>query len=498
MMWVVVNLRLWIFPISMLIATPFTRAQSPPPIETPSTFPSQAPSQIETLKPSLWPTSKPSNIPTVIEAELRSFTETAITIILTGVLPLNPEETLYFQTRTEEYIEFYYNNGAAERLSLTGSRGVYDVNVTISNISMNPPFTNVRKLANKCSTEAAADIHHQDGIGPCASFSNRRRLQIEDELRIKYDQTMIYRFDGLLDEETAAELTNKYLIQDPFNTIIRRSDYIDFLRGGQSSDPDARVFENLTKVGPPELFVERKEISMLTIIASAAGGGVFLLVIIVFFIWRKRKGKAMDDDDFRDYDPRRMGENRVLPLSDNSTLEEPRQDGVFRSQNSIQGRGYPGSIVTDDPDYMYSQSYYGGEQTVISATDGTMGGSTLQSSRFSTGGSILGSTGAGQSLFDEQSFEAYRNQGRARKEEIIEIYAPAGKLGVVIDTPNTGAPILHRIKETCPIADKLRVGDRLIAVDDEDVRSMTAVKVSKLISQKSANPTRKFTIVRSL
>jgi C-terminal processing protease CtpA/Prc len=147
---------------------------------------------------------------------------------------------------------------------------------------------------------------------------------------------------------------------------------------------------------------------------------------------------------------------------------------------------------------MYSQSYYGGEQTVISATDGTMGGSTLQSSRFSSGGSILGSTVAGQSLFDEQSFEAYRNQGRARKEEVIEIYAPAGKLGVVIDTPNTGAPILHRIKETCPIADKLQVGDRLIAVDDEDVRSMTAVKVSKLISQKSANPTRKFTIVRSL
>jgi hypothetical protein len=41
------------------------------------------------------------------------------------------------------------------------------------------------------------------------------------------------------------------------------------------------------------------------------------------------------------------------------------------------------------------------------------------------------------------------------------------------------------------------VGDKLVAVDDEDVRTMTAVKVSKLISRKSANPSRKLTIVRT-
>lgn len=111
-----------------------------------------------------------------------------------------------------------------------------------------------------------------------------------------------------------------------------------------------------------------------------------------------------------------------------------------------------------------------------------------------------------QSVFteDEQSFENHlRNRskgnggsGVAQKEEYFDIYAPGGKLGVVIDTPNSGAPVVHNIKETCPIADQLRVGDKLIAVDDEDVRSMTAVKVSKLISQKSNNPTRKFTISR--
>ena len=83
------------------------------------------------------------------------------------------------------------------------------------------------------------------------------------------------------------------------------------------------------------------------------------------------------------------------------------------------------------------------------------------------------------------------------KEEIIEIDAPAGKLGVVIDTPDDGAPVVHAVKDSSVIADQICVGDKLIAVDDEDVRSMTAIKVSKLISKKSANPSRKLTIVRT-
>jgi C-terminal processing protease CtpA/Prc len=83
------------------------------------------------------------------------------------------------------------------------------------------------------------------------------------------------------------------------------------------------------------------------------------------------------------------------------------------------------------------------------------------------------------------------------KEEIIIVNAPAGKLGVVIDTPDDGAPVVHAVKDTSVIADQVLVGDKLIAVDDDDVRSMTAIKVSKLISKKSANPNRKLTIVRT-
>ena len=83
------------------------------------------------------------------------------------------------------------------------------------------------------------------------------------------------------------------------------------------------------------------------------------------------------------------------------------------------------------------------------------------------------------------------------KEELIHIFAPPGKLGVVIDTPDDGAPIIHAVKDSSVIADKIQVDDKLVAVDDEDVRQMTAITVSKLISHKSANPSRKLTVLRT-
>ena len=85
-----------------------------------------------------------------------------------------------------------------------------------------------------------------------------------------------------------------------------------------------------------------------------------------------------------------------------------------------------------------------------------------------------------------------------QREEYIEIYAPAGKLGVVIDTPmSSSTPIVHAIKDTCPIKNEIYVGDKLVAVDDVDVRDYQAVDVSMLIGSKSSQERRKLTIIRT-
>ena len=116
----------------------------------------------------------------------------------------------------------------------------------------------------------------------------------------------------------------------------------------------------------------------------------------------------------------------------------------------------------------------------------------MSSNENSTSMSKLGKIG--ENLFaDDASFE----QQFAEPEERFDVVAPAGKLGMVIDTPAGSTPVVHAIKDTSVLASQVRVGDRLLSVDDEDCTGMTAMQVSKLISLKSEKPARVLTFSRS-
>jgi hypothetical protein len=148
-------------------------------------------------------------------------------------------------------------------------------------------------------------------------------------------------------------------------------------------------------------------------------------------------------------------------------------------------------------DYDYSKAYGGGGDTSVSSAGGTFGSnrqggfSTLDTKKASAIGAVA-------DYPDDNSAEPrYRDPKAGVKEEYIEIIAPAGKLGVVIDTPNDGPPVVHAVKDSSPIENEIRVGDKLVAVDDEDVRRWSAIEVSKLISRKSAKSYRKLGIIRS-
>jgi C-terminal processing protease CtpA/Prc len=146
-------------------------------------------------------------------------------------------------------------------------------------------------------------------------------------------------------------------------------------------------------------------------------------------------------------------------------------------------------------DYDYARQYRRQQQLNHAQADR----SRMTSEDF-TKSSSLGSTGmsrtgrVGESLFaDDASFE----QQFSEAEERYDVVAPPGKLGMVIDTPNGGMPVVHAIKDTSALADRVRVGDRLLSVDDEDCTGMTAMQVSKLISLKSSKPRRVLVFARS-
>jgi len=70
---------------------------------------------------------------------------------------------------------------------------------------------------------------------------------------------------------------------------------------------------------------------------------------------------------------------------------------------------------------------------------------------------------------------------------IRECMAPAGKLGVVIDTTRNG-PVVHQVKAGSPLENVVFAGDRIIAIDDIDTRGMTASNVTKIMARKCDEP----------
>lgn len=62
----------------------------------------------------------------------------------------------------------------------------------------------------------------------------------------------------------------------------------------------------------------------------------------------------------------------------------------------------------------------------------------------------------------------------------VDIVAPPGKLGIIIDTCSEG-PIVHNVKPNSPLEGLIFKGDLVIAVDDEDTREWSAHYLTKLM-----------------
>lgn len=77
----------------------------------------------------------------------------------------------------------------------------------------------------------------------------------------------------------------------------------------------------------------------------------------------------------------------------------------------------------------------------------------------------------------------------------IDIVAPSGRLGILVDDVD-GPTCISEISANSPMADKLRLGDQIIAVDDEDVQGEYAHDITFLLLAKSANVARKITVMR--
>jgi len=317
------------------------------------------------------------------------------------------------------------------------------------------------------------------------SVADDRELQSSDP-SVEVTYTQITRYSS-----KNPDLTINEIVLMPLETGVLRDEYVKALK---DLDGSYELVSDVSEISissdsdnsemPPPPPGGDGGLSIGAIIGIVCAGLV-VVILIAGFVYYQYQRDSDDDDD-----------------PGNTTLPSSTQDGTRVPSGGATNASLPtyGDTSVATVDYDYSRAYGGAGNHSLSDAGGTLGSRTRQTAAEDVASGLTSGTpsmqppGGGNTIFsDDATFDqAYEDV----REELLDVYAPAGKLGVVIDTPDDGAPVVHAVKDSSPIAEKVQVGDKLVAVDDEDVRAMTAIKVSKLISRKSNNPSRKLTIIR--
>jgi hypothetical protein len=326
-------------------------------------------------------------------------------------------------------------------------------------------------------------------------------------VRYRYLQTTVSPLEIGLDVSVKYRTYNDTAIYDPsewikdaFNSEEERNSYMDRLKQKNSAFQNVQSVQ-LTVDGfvpieePPENVVPGEDSGNLGIIIGAAVGGVIVMALAALYISRRNNsgggGSAFKEQNLvattaSTAEQKRLATEILMEQQDDvSTLGDPMFGTGGMAVNGADRDERTASVADD---YDYAKEYLLGQQGMEDARDRMNSIDSGPSGK--TSGTSFTRTGSGPVGTDVFADDASFMQQYAAEEEFGEDFrfavdVPPGKLGMVIDTPNGGVPVVHAIKPESILANKVHVGDRLVSVDDEDVTSMTAVQVSKLISIKS-------------
>jgi len=495
------------------------------PTLNPTNLPSTIPSLLPTTAPSFSPSFIPSSMPSL---PLQSFA-VEVEMEFDDCQPLTGSTLQKWQDETagqilKEFILLYpesWQPNTLEVWTTLKSQGKPDADVitnsTTGNTTSAIPEQNnqTRMLEGQEKKEKDKYFHPQWED----SQKLRRKLQVKSPLLILF--TVEIEFKSI---RSFLQKDIEIYIGQAFNTKEKQINYIIKLQntGDRSFAAINRVSVKVNGTPVPISGEEpyskdtdtKADITLsktiIIIIAVVTVIAVFICCTLLIWFCRnknRRKSTSMAHPD------QRMASIVQVPYQeeDISTLGDPMciPSAMFGAKVE-QDETVAASHLSAG--YDYDMMAYGGTGDTPSIS--TAGGTKSAKGNSTRSGLISDSGGSGSgrqrstnsnvsdmgltrneslSLFsDDASFEKQYDE----QEETIVIVAPAGRLGVVIDTPNGGVPIVHAIKDTSILADKIRVGDRLISVDDEDTTEMTAIKVSRLISTRSQNPSRILVFLR--
>lgn len=100
----------------------------------------------------------------------------------------------------------------------------------------------------------------------------------------------------------------------------------------------------------------------------------------------------------------------------------------------------------------------------------------------------LGATGNDVQIYYDD------DEDNTEEEDIYDVFAPPGPIGMVVDTTAKGC-VVHSLRKTSSMQGLINPGDLIVALDDEDVTKLDASELTKLMARKAQQTERKFTLI---
>lgn len=302
------------------------------------------------------------------------------------------------------------------------------------------------------------------------------------------------RFDAVLEIRSAVQDVdaNRFIL-GPFDSQSEKVNFIQYLTTTKCPE-----FENIAAMEiiiPSETKAEDKrdtsnnedQLFLILFIAVGTGCGLILVAALIVTCVRMRKRRSIDEIDRASKAPGSIAikEHRIESTpaeidrshdgTDISTLGDPILPETLVKLHEMD----TSTVGSGGDEYDYKKAYLDLE----SVTESNMEESnTIVANRHLVSYSddlhsvsdIVSATGTTESISDFHIPEME-----------YSIAAPPGLLGLILESGNVdGRPIVNSIKPFSALANRVRVGDHLVSVDNEDVSTMTASKVSQLIASK--------------
>jgi hypothetical protein len=317
-----------------------------------------------------------------------------------------------------------------------------------------PPSVNtadIEKIAPSYLSEALSDTNNSDLVKIAKTASAAATVE---EMKQSADPSTAAIGDALASESTA--------FGDPeVNNIVSIAAEVPALVVPTAAPTPAPT----PKPKPPKKSTKKKskKAERRRIIGGSVGGTAALLGLGALVHRRKRSLLEEESQD--------------LPLH-NTPLPEPFDgENVFDnagsiSPNTADGIGASPAVKAAASD---DSAHYGGQ---------TINGDLANLEKKITLG--LSTTSMASTVRTNATSEV-KKKGQST---LKTVFAPAGKLSVVVDS-STNGPCVHSIRDSSPLLGLVSVGDKIVSIDSIDTTMMSAGAVTKLMARKANQAERK-------